>query len=152
MKRHFTFPAGLSAALLLASSFQGHSQTATPAAASSPPAYASDPAFQSALEQARQTDDPEHGHFDHWKAASELAKGQCMDCLRHVISGEFAARQWNDAIASSLLMDTNAVNAEDRFYAEASAGKALLHTENGQGVPPSAQLSRAEGYFRSAIA
>ncbi len=112
--------------------------------------YASTPEFQAAVAAAKETGLNAEERLARWKKANELAKNQCMECFRGVIDGEFRLKQWQDAVASSVLMDGVATAKQDKMYAEASAGRALL-LASPTGLTLE-QVTKAEGYLRSALA
>jgi len=72
-----------------------------------------------------------------------------MECFRGIIAADFAQRDWKDAEAQSVLMDKAATAMSDKFYAEASAGKALMHPSVGP--VDMEQMRQAEAYIRSAL-
>jgi peroxiredoxin len=114
------------------------------------PAYASDPKFQKALAEARERRLPTDERLSRWKNASKIARGQCVECLRQVISLQLQQGQWKDAANSASQLDAIATEPKDKAFAEAERGSALLHSNNDEPKPE--QLKEAESSLHSALA
>jgi thiol-disulfide isomerase/thioredoxin/Flp pilus assembly protein TadD len=112
-------------------------------------AYESDPQFIKALAEATAPDLSNEEKLARWKKANQIAGDQCVRCLQGMISAEFPLRLWKEALATAVHLDSIAVEPRDKFGAEASAGKALMH---GDGGPPTmAQMAEADKYLRLAL-
>jgi peroxiredoxin len=122
----------------------------TPGSSGSHPAYADDPKFQKALAQAKEPRLPVDERLSRWKNANKIAKGQCVECMRQVVTNQLALSQWKDAINTTSQLDSIAVDSKDKFFAEAEHGAALMHTNDDEPKPE--QLKEAEASMRSALA
>jgi len=114
------------------------------------PAYASDPKFQKALASAQEKGSkaPEEW-LARWKNASKIAKGQCVDCLHHIILFQMQLTQWKDAINTASQLDSIATEPKEKAYAEEERGMALLRTNDDEPKPE--QVKEAEASLHSAL-
>jgi peroxiredoxin len=124
---------------------------AVPAPGAAVPEYASDPRFQKALASAKEKKSlPADEWLARWKNANKAAKGQCVECLHHMIVLQMEQFQWKDAINSANQLDAIAVEPKEKFYAESERGAALLHGNNDEPKPE--QVKEAEASLRAALA
>ncbi len=85
-----------------------------------------------------------------WKNANKIAKGQCIECLHHMIVFQSEQSQWKDVVTTANQLDAIAVDPREKFYAESQRGLALLHGNDDQPKPE--QSKEAEASLRSALA
>ena len=111
--------------------------------------YAGSPEFQAALTAAQDSGTSPTERLARWKKASELANGQCIECLRGMIAVSFKLGEWKETADDAIALDAVATSKKDRLYAEESAGRGLIHGETGQ--PSREQLVKAETYFHAAV-
>jgi peroxiredoxin len=121
------------------------------AVARNAPAYASDPKFQKALALAKEKKSfPADEWLARWKNASKIAKGQCVECLHHMIVFQMELLQWKDAINTADQLEAIAAAPNEKFFAQSQRGAALMQTNNGEPKPE--QLKEAEASLHSALA
>jgi peroxiredoxin len=123
----------------------GNSAQAKPAA----PTYADDPKFQKALTSAKEARIMVDERLARWKNANKISKNQCVECLHQIIFWQMHKLQWKDAIGSANQLDLIATTRNDKCFAEAQRGAALMHSNNDEPKPE--QLKEAESSMRSAL-
>ena len=119
-------------------------------AAPSPPGFRSDPAFRAEVTAARTpgTDLPDQ--IAHWARASQLAIGQCSECLERLATLNFRAGDWEPAIRAARDFEAASPLPADQAYAELLHGSALFHLNDDQPTP--GELTEADTALKAAIA
>jgi peroxiredoxin len=120
-----------------------------PPASASHPAYVDDPKFQKALASAKEPKLPVDERLARWKNANKAAKGQCVECMRQIVTNQLALLQWKDAVNTTSQLDAIAIDSKDKFFAEAEHGAALMHTNDDEPKPE--QVKEAEASMHSAL-
>lgn len=147
-------------ALLAASTLWATAQTpaeqpskqSVPAATPAAPAYASDPKFVTAMNDAKQMEH-QHQYFfaiDAYKKANKIAGSACMSCLRKVYELELGIGDDKNAIATAQQMVALATSPVSKSLAESELGAAIL-TKAGD-KPKADQLTAAHEAFQAALA
>jgi len=113
------------------------------------PAYLSDPKFQEALEKAKEKRLPEDERLARWKHADKIAKNQCVECLRQIITLQMKGAQWKDAVNSAVQMDAIATERKDKYFAAMEHGQALMHGNGDR--PKDKDLKEAQTAFDAAL-
>lgn len=142
---------GVAALLLAVASLALCSQVR---AAGPAPAYATNPDFLKAQEQARSlAKHPGDLRFagDAWRKANRIAGGACMDCYLGMIQVAKALGEAKDMAKYAGEMDAAATTPSERSTAELYLGYAYM-TQSGREKPRPALLEQAHAAFAKALA
>ena len=114
------------------------------------PAYASDPKFQKALDEARHggpaTTDEIAGR---WKRALKLSNGACVECLKRLIPLQESMGAYKDEQKTAEQLDVVATAPVDKLFARVKVGQTLMQSNFGE--PKKPELEQAEKQFRAAL-
>lgn len=111
--------------------------------------FRQDPAFQAELTAARTAGTALPEQIAHWQRASELASGQCAECLERLATLNFRAGQWEAAIRGATAFEFISEKPADKGYAELLHGSAAMHLNDDQPTPH--ELGEADEQFRAAV-
>ncbi|MFC6645749.1 redoxin family protein [Granulicella cerasi] len=114
-------------------------------------AYASDPAFQKALQEARLQEKQHQYSFalDQYKKASKVAGGKCMACLQKIVMIDEGLHDWKPALAAILQEEALASTPIERSLAYAEHANILIGQAGDKPKPE--PLKQAHALYQQAI-
>ena len=111
--------------------------------------FRKDAGFQAEVAAARIAGTALPGQIGHWQRASEMAGGQCAECLERLATLNFRAGNWEAAIRGATAFESISAKPVDKGYAELLHGSAAMHLNDDQPTPN--ELREADEQFRAAV-
>jgi thiol-disulfide isomerase/thioredoxin len=115
------------------------------------PAYSSDPKFLAAMAEGKELGRQHNYLFEleAYKKANKIARGACWGCLTKIYELQMGMRNYKDAVATAVQLETVGATPDERSIAQGDRGVALLM--QGGDKPKPAQLEAAHEAFQSAL-
>jgi peroxiredoxin len=115
------------------------------------PDYKSDPRFQSAVDEAKQLQKKREILFaiDAYKKANKIADGKDKDVLKSLYTLQVSARQFKDAEATTMALQTIASTPAEKSLAESDRGSVLFLASDEKKRD---LMTQADTAFKAAIA